>query len=235
MNKIRSVPVYDSDIERSYDSLKQDIIEKLIHTNYKFFYENIIDKCQISARSSQSEEILYEDAHIISYQPLLGHEYSFPLFESNSKIIVTGDTSKISYNWFRSKIVAVADYSEVVPGNYTAVEQVISDTFLLEKRETVLQWINQLFLDESKSKAVIANLLFAVSHMEYEDACPVGPTVAMLALNNSNRTLVELAIHAFENWNSKDSIAYLKSYCPDDKLNRRDWDRVIKYLEESGE
>ena len=83
MNKIRSVPVYDSDIERSYDSLKQDIIEKLIHTNYKFFYENIIDKCQISARSSQSEEILYEDAHIISYQPLLGHEYSFPLFVKN--------------------------------------------------------------------------------------------------------------------------------------------------------
>ena len=71
--------------------------------------------------------------------------------------------------------------------------------------------------------------------MEYEDVYPVGPTLAMLALNNPNRVLVELAIHAFENWGSKDSIKYLESYRPVDSLNQKNWDRVIKYLKENGE
>lgn len=233
MNKIRSTAL--GDVESSYESLKRDIVNAFIHVNYKYFYETSIHKKQLGDKSSLEEELSYRYNQIVPYQQFPEYDYNIPLFDNNRRIIFTEDTSEISYDWFKNKIVAVADYSEVVPGNYTAVEQVISDILLQERKEIVLQWINQVFLDESDSKTVIANLLFAVSHMEYEDVCPVGPTVAMLALNNSNPVLVELAIHAFENWNSKDSVTYLKSYRPDDEINRKNWDRVIKYLEENGE
>ena len=235
MSKIQSTSVCD--IERSFDSLKQNIMEKFIHINYKFFYEDIVDKMVLDDKSSQDEpeEITYKDAQIVSYPPLTDYKYSIPLFANNNKIIVTKDTSAISYDWFKNRIADVADYSEVVPGNYTAVEQVLCDAFLLDSREKVLQWLNQVFLEKSESKAIIANILFAISHLEYEDVYPVGPTLAMLALNNPNRVLVELAIHAFENWGSKDSIKYLESYRPVDSLNQKNWDRVIKYLKENGE
>lgn len=240
MSKTQLTSVYD--IDRSYDSLEQDIIKKSVHVhvNYKFFYEDFFDKRSLNDKSSQDEQndISYEETQVVSYQPVTDFNYNIPLFTNNNKIIVTKDTSEITYKWFKDKIVDVADYSEVVPGNYTAVEQVISDAFSLESREKVLQWLNQVFLEKSESKAIIANILFAISHMEYEDVYPVGPTIAMLALNNTNRAnrvLVELAIHAFENWGSKDSIQYLESYKPYDLLNQKNWNRVIEYLNKNGD
>ena len=225
------------DTERPYDSFGKNIPVKFIHINYKYFYENFHNKELLNDISSQEEhtDILCEDTRVVSYPPPADCNYNIPLLSKNNKIIVTQDTSEISYSWFKDRIVSVADYSEVVPGNYTAVEQVIFDAFSLESREKVLQWLNQVFLEKSKSKAIIANILFAISHLEYEDVYPVGPTIAMLALNNTNRVLVELAIHAFENWGSKDSIQYLESYKPDDLLNQKNWNRVIEYVRKNGD
>ena len=225
MNKIKTIDFY------KFESPSKGRLEPFIYSQY--FYGNAERKKDDI--SSVEREISHRDKAPVSYRYVLAEEHSIPLFGESQKIVVKETTNDISYELFKERILSSADYREVIPGNRTTVEEIIYDTFSKEQNEIVLNWLNRIFLEASESKAVIANLLFAISHMEYEDVYPVGPTLAMLALNNSNCVLVELAIHAFENWSAKDSLVYLKFYRPKDALNQKDWNRVIKYLEENGD
>ena len=95
------------------------------------------------------------------------------------------------------------------------------------------EWLNSLFIENFRNSRIILGLLQVVSHLEYIDANPEGPTMALAALSHSDPEVRECAIRAFENWESADSLNVLRGVKYSEEWLQEYAEKVIVYLEGS--
>lgn len=81
---------------------------------------------------------------------------------------------------------------------------------LKENQVVTKQWLNQLFISNFSDPTVTVGLLRVISHLDYEQIAPQGPTMALAALSNRNSEIQECGIRAFENWVHPESLRILK-------------------------
>ena len=82
----------------------------------------------------------------------------------------------------------------------------------LDENEAIAkQWLNQLFVKNYGNQTVLIGILRVLSHFEYREVAPQGPTIALAALASSSAEVRECGIRAFENWSTLESLEVLKN------------------------
>ena len=82
---------------------------------------------------------------------------------------------------------------------------------LMEQNKAVTrEWLNRLFLCHFNDIKIITGLVQVLSHIEYAEIYPEGPTIALAALSHNNLEVRECGIRAFENWGTLESLHILE-------------------------
>jgi HEAT repeat protein len=121
---------------------------------------------------------------------------------------------------------------EFVAGETSESERCIEKTSETYGWPDTMRWLNTVYLDNFSNPAVLIGLMHCLSHFEYDDVKPEGPTMALGVLQHSDIFVRDYAIRAFENWGDKEAIPILKSLSCDAKWLQEYINEVVKELEE---
>jgi hypothetical protein len=94
------------------------------------------------------------------------------------------------------------------------------------------EWINYLFVENFNDQTVLMGILRVLSHFDYQEVVPQGPTVALAALANASAEVRECGIRAFENWGSLHSLKVLENVNCEEKWLDDYLKQVIADLQE---
>jgi len=82
---------------------------------------------------------------------------------------------------------------------------------LMDQNKSVTrEWLNRVFLSFFRDIKIITGLVQFLSHIEYTEIYPEGPTMAIAALSHENPEVRECGIRAFENWGTLESLHFLE-------------------------
>ncbi len=104
---------------------------------------------------------------------------------------------------------------------------------LMEQNEVVTkEWLNSVYIAQFHDIDVVIGLLQVISHLQYFEIYPQGPTMALAALSHANSEVRECGIRAFENWGTIESLKVLRNVeCPESWMQEY-ISQVIHDLEE---
>lgn len=94
------------------------------------------------------------------------------------------------------------------------------------------EWLNSVFIDYFHDTRILIGLLQIISHIEYFEIYPQGPTMAVAALSHVDAEVRECGIRAFENWGTIDSLNVLRNLTCQEKWLQEYVQQVISDLEE---
>jgi hypothetical protein len=107
---------------------------------------------------------------------------------------------------------------------------------LMEQNKAVAkEWLNSVYIDHFHDRRVVIGLLQVISHLEYLEIYPQGPTMALAALSHANSEVRECGIRAFENWSTIESLNVLRNVRCDENWLQQYLSQVIHDLEEEFE
>jgi len=102
--------------------------------------------------------------------------------------------------------------NELLPGDETESEKYIKHLLNQYNKVFVMDWLNKLVLSNSQDLSFVAEIIYDLSHIDYKLIYPQGATIACSAFSFEDDYIKEIAIRAFANWNSKDSLSYLPQH-----------------------
>ncbi len=89
-----------------------------------------------------------------------------------------------------------------------------SETIIREQLEinalATRNWLNHIFIRNFHNEKILIGILRILGRFEEKTIFPQGNTMALAALSHKNPEIKELAIRAFENWSSINSLKTLK-------------------------
>ena len=104
---------------------------------------------------------------------------------------------------------------------------------LMKQNEAITkQWLNEIYLEHFHDLRVFIGLLQVISHLQYPEIYPQGPTMALAALSHDNSEVRECGIRAFENWSTIDSLNILRNVKCEEIWLKEYLTQVIRDLEE---
>ena len=145
------------------------------------------------------------------------------------------DASDIDWEAAKKDIFLSLDWNDLKIGEVNEMENVVRNLVSMSSQNDTLTWLNQLYLEYNKNVLFVCTLLHTLSHMEYEEVIPQGPTMAMASLNHEDDRVIGYAIKAFSNWNSKNTIDLMQTNIPHIPWARKEWNRVLEYIEKYGD
>lgn len=145
------------------------------------------------------------------------------------------DVSDINWEAAEKDIFLSLNWNDLKIGEVNEMENVVRNLVSMSSQNDTLSWLNQLYLDHNKNVLFVCTLLHTLSHMEYEETIPHGPTMAMASLNHEDDRVIGYAIKAFSNWNSKNTIGLMETNVPNIPWARKEWNRVLEYIKEYGD
>ena len=120
---------------------------------------------------------------------------------------------------FSAKLLKLLREQDFEYGVDTPADELVRKTFA-ENQSIAKEWLNQLFVENYDDQTVIMGILRVLSHFEYQEIAPQGPTMALAALSNVSAEVRECGIRAFENWSTLESLEVLKNVtCEEEWLN----------------
>lgn len=111
---------------------------------------------------------------------------------------------------FSARLLQLLREQDFEYGVDTPADELVRTCFH-ENESVAKQWLNQLFVENYSDQAVLIGILRVLSHLEYEEVAPQGPTIALAALANAIAEVRECGIRAFENWGTLQSLRVLKN------------------------
>jgi len=111
-----------------------------------------------------------------------------------------------------------------------------SDAFIRnlmnENRSVTKEWLNLLYIEYYDKKEIMIGILRVISHIEYAEISPQGPTMALAALPHADAEVRECGIRAFENWGNIESLNVLKNVRCQEGWLQSYVDQIIDELKE---
>jgi hypothetical protein len=104
------------------------------------------------------------------------------------------------------------------------------ETRLRESTFVTMHWIGQLFFEHLDDPAVAIGILRVLAHLKYEQACPLGISIAITATRHKNHEVQECGIRAFENWDTPDSLKVLEVLTFSEPWIQKYVDQVVEDL-----
>lgn len=145
------------------------------------------------------------------------------------------NTPTVDWKAAEKDIFSSLSWNNIKIGEPTETEFIIEDLISETSVKDTAEWVYKLFLENNSNTLLLCTLMHALSHMDYEMIYPYGPMMVMAMLSNDDKNVVSFAIKAISNWNSKDSLKYVKNSSPKQVWAKQEWDRVVNYIEENGD
>ena len=142
---------------------------------------------------------------------------------------------KVDWEGAKKDIFVNLNWDDVKIGEPTETEWIIETLMRETSSRQVFEWLYNLVLDNASNTLLLCTIMHALSHIEYEKTYPFGPMLGMSMLCHNDKRVVAFAIKTFSNWNSKDSLRYVKNVGPKQTWAKKEWDKVVKYIEENGD
>lgn len=101
-----------------------------------------------------------------------------------------------------------------------------------QNKAVTREWLNRLFLRYFGDIKIISGLVQVLSHIEYAEIYPEGPTIALAALSHNNIEVRECGIRAFENWGTLESLHILEGLRFTEKWMQEYVNKVVSDLKE---
>jgi len=132
---------------------------------------------------------------------------------------------------FSSKFLQLLREQDFEYGVDTPADELVRKCFH-ENEAISKEWINNLFVENFNDQIVLMGILRVLSHFNYQEVAPQGPTVALAALANTSAEVRECGIRAFENWGSLHSLKVLENVNCEEKWLDDYLKQVIADLQE---
>lgn len=145
------------------------------------------------------------------------------------------DSKTVDWETAKNDVFSSLNWGKLQIGEPTETEFIIEDLISETSVKEAADWVYRLFLDNTSNSLLLCTLIHALSHLDYEQSYPYGPMMAMTMLSHDDKRVVSYAIKAFSNWNSKDSLKYVKNFSPKQEWAKKEWDRVVNYINENGD
>lgn len=142
---------------------------------------------------------------------------------------------KVDWEKVKKDIFSNLNWDDVQIGEPTETEWIIENLIQETSSKKVFEWIYDLVLDNASNTLLICTIMHALSHIDYEEIYPYGPMLGMAMLGHDDKRVVAFSIKTFSNWNSKDSLRYVKNFSPKQDWAKKEWDKVVEYIEENGD
>lgn len=164
-------------------------------------------------------------------------QYEFELFKLNEDVPVRVFDADQDIDWEKAEkeIFLTMNWHDLKNSETGEMEDIVRNLMGMSSETRTMEWLNKLFLKNNDNPLFICTLLHVISHMEYEEVYPNGPTMAMASLTNKDERVVGYGIKAFANWNVKNTLPYMRCNEPGAEWAKKEWLRVIEYIEEHGD
>lgn len=209
---------YNRTHQTELSNVLQEIVLKLINSKEKEI-DSLSETIQQYSVGSSDESLEPNISHIALDQNL-----TFRCNLSDLDWSIAEKEIKYSLSWQTLKV-----------GDVSEMENVVRTLINRSSRVKVLTWLNDLFLQYNGNSLFVCSLLHTLSHMEYEEVFPQGPTMAMASLNHVDDRVVGYAIKAFSNWNTKATLSLMRTNIPRFHWAREQWKAVMDYIEKYGD
>jgi len=131
-------------------------------------------------------------------------------------------------------LLRVIDKDDFIAGETSNTEMFIKGIAEANGWETTVNWLQQVTCRYFENSDVITGIIHAISHFDYLDMDPGGIILALGVLRHKNIYVVDHAIRAFENWNSKKAITVLESLICEAEWQRQYVNEVLTVLRTEG-
>lgn len=151
-------------------------------------------------------------------------------FSESSRQIFPQDRF-ISESANTKKLLQIMRNEEYVSGEIPESEKYVRDVLSEIGTERTMSWLTHIYETNFDKPAILIGLLHILSHFSYTAVSPNGPIMALALLQHKSVSVREFAIKAFENWNNKQSLLFLKNIKCDQQWLQDYLDEVICDIE----
>jgi len=117
-------------------------------------------------------------------------------------------------------------------GYISLAEEYFEELIKKYNPESVMGWLNGIFLKYFENTKIIIGLLHIIAHLDYKIVYPQGQTMAIAALSYNNIEVRECGIRAFEKWGNMESLKILKNLRCEEKWLSNYVQQIVYDLEE---
>jgi len=132
--------------------------------------------------------------------------------------------------WFTVSLLQKMLDDDFVAGETSVSEKYIAEVAAEFGWLTTMNWLNSIYLDNYSNAEILIGLMHCISHFEFVNVKPAGPTMALGVLQHEDDYVRDYAVRAFENWNDKEAIPILESLSCEAEWLRDYIDQVIAAL-----
>ena len=187
-------------------------------------------RTDVSLKTSEISVIQKEDCMDVEI-PLLDEIVEIASSDSSIENRLNAQRLKRFRTDFSSKFLQLLREQDFEYGVDTPADELVRKCFH-ENEAISKEWINNLFVENFNDQTVLMGILRVLSHFNYQEVVPQGPTVALAALANKSAEVRECGIRAFENWGSLHSLKVLKNVNCEEKWLEDYLKQVIADLQE---
>jgi len=184
----------------------------------------------VSLKTSAISVIQKEDCTDIE-TPLLEEIVEIASSDSSIENRLNAQRLKRFRTDFSSKFLQLLREQDFEYGVDTPADELVRKCFH-ENEAISKEWINNLFVENFNDQTVLMGILRVLSHFNYQEVVPQGPTIALAALANTSAEVRECGIRAFENWGSLHSLKVLENVNCEEKWLNDYLKQVIADLQE---
>lgn len=136
---------------------------------------------------------------------------------------------------FKKKLALLMNNEEYIPGEISPSEMFVEETMEAVAPQQVMLWLIAFQGENYNNSSILIGLLHAISHIDYKLVGEPGALMAVALLSHKSFSVREFAIKAFENWNSRKSLMYLKNTKLDNYELQDYLEAVIDDIEKYGQ
>lgn len=177
-----------------------------------------------------------ENSSVLNSKSLPEHSNNLEIpQEKKHPIMMLESETRVNWGEIEQSVLADLRWEELKSGESNKLEDIIQNLINLTSQKETLTWLNEMYLKHNENALFVCTLFHTISHMDYADVLPNGPTMAMASLNHKDERVVGYAVKSFFNWNSKNALRYLRSNEPKIDWVKKEWNNTIKYIEKFGD
>lgn len=197
-----------------------NIIEK---DGHKVIYTNDHGEL-ISFRQEDLNKSFHHDINIIPVKISLNEE--LPKSKTSGNV----GYDEFSYEELTTTLINMLQDEVFESGVSTPSEQFVR-TYLKQNKHGTMLWLNSVFMKNIRNPHILIGILHMISHFQFKDVYPTGPTIAGFALARKNELEIwDYAIKAFENWGDIECIDTLEMLHITEPWLQDYVNQVIRYL-----
>lgn len=191
---------------KSQYSIKEDLIANLIEMGSIKPINQIDDLPAVFQDTvKRSVDLSKTTESQISIIPFI-NESRTNFFIPNSSNL--SDTNSELYT---KKLLNIMQDEIYTPGEIAPSESFVEDLIAIEGANYIMNWLMEVYHKYYDNPHILIGLLHMLSHFSYEIVKQYGPIMALALLQHKSLSVREFAIKAFENWNNKEYLIYLKN------------------------